>query len=94
VDWCGCARAAGQQIVQDRHLREQLAVLERAREPEPRDLVRRAAGDVVAAQADRALAAVDAAHAIEHAGLAGAVRADEREQLAGLHRERHASRGP
>ena len=36
---------AGQEIVQHRHLREQLAVLERAREPEPRDLMRRAAAD-------------------------------------------------
>ena len=45
--------AAGQQVVEHRHLRKQLAVLEGAREPEPRDLVRRAAGDVVAAKADR-----------------------------------------
>ena len=65
-------------------------MLERAGEPEPGDLVRLAAGDVVAAEADRALAAIDAAHAVEHAGLAGAVRTDQREQLARLHRERHA----
>ena len=32
----------GQQVVQHRHLAEQLAVLEGAREPEPGDLVRRA----------------------------------------------------
>src|SRR5512144_1691089 len=50
----------------------------------------RPVGDVVAAEADRALAVIDAAHAIEHAGLAGAVRTNEREQLAGLDRERHA----
>ena len=43
-----------------------------------------------AAEADRALAAIDAADAIEHAGLAGAVRADQREQFAVLDRERHA----
>ena len=42
-----------------------------------------------AAESDRAAAAVDAADAIEHAGLAGAVRADQREQFAGLDRERH-----
>ncbi len=75
---------AGQQVVEHRHLRKQLAVLERAREPEPRDLVRRAAGDVLAAEADRAVAAIDAADAVEHAGLAGAVRADQRQQLARL----------
>jgi len=49
-----------------------------------------ATGDVVAAIADRAVAAVDAAHAVEHAGLAGAVRPDQREQLACFHRERDA----
>ena len=83
--------AAGQQVLQHRHLRKQLAVLERAREAEPRD--RRAAPAPViscAAKADRAVAAVDAADAVEHAGLAGAVRADQREQLAGVDRERHA----
>ena len=73
-----------------RHLRKQLAVLERAGEAEPRDLVRRAAGDVLAAKADRAVAAVEAADAVEHAGLAGAVRPDQGEQLAGVHRERDA----
>ena len=39
--------AAGQQVVEHAHVRQQLAVLERAGEPEPGDLVRRAAGDVV-----------------------------------------------
>ena len=76
--------AAGQQVVQHAHLREQLAVLEGAGEAEPRDFVRRAAGDVLAAETDRAAAAIDAADAVEHAGLAGAVRADQREQLARL----------
>ena len=36
------------------------------------------------------VAAVDAADAVENAGLAGAVRADQREQFAGLGRKRHA----
>ena len=35
-------------------------------------------------------AAIDAADAVEHAGLAGAVRADQRQQLAALDRERNA----
>ena len=80
---------AGQKIFQHAHLREQFAMLERARKPEPRDVVRRAAGDVLASEADCAAAAIDAADAIEHAGLAGAVRPDQREQFAGLDRERH-----
>ena len=71
--------AAGQQIFQHAHLREQFAVLEGAGQPEPGDLVRRLAGDVAAAEADRARAAVDAADAVENAGLAGAVRADQRQ---------------
>src|SRR5581483_489411 len=66
-----------------------LAVLEGPREAEPRDLVRRAPRDVGVAEADGAAAAVDAADAVEHAGLAGAVRADQREQLARRNRERH-----
>ena len=37
---------AGQQIVEHGHLRKQLAMLERACDAEPRDLVRRTAGDV------------------------------------------------
>ncbi len=82
--------AAGQEVVEHRHLREQLAVLEGAREAEPRDLVRLAAGNVRAAEVDFSLAPIDAAHAVEHAGLAGAVRPDQREQLAGVDRERHA----
>ena len=45
---------AGQQVFQHAHLREQLAVLERAREAEPRDLVRRTAGDVLALEPDGA----------------------------------------
>ena len=84
--------AAGEQIVEHRHLRKQLAVLEGAGQTQPRDLVRLAPGDLAAAKADAAFAAVDAADAIEHAGLAGAVRPDQREQLAGVHRKRHARR--
>ena len=79
----------GQQVLQHRHLREQFAMLERAREAEARDLVRRARADRRPAEADGALPAIDAADAIEHAGLAGAVRSDQREQFAGIDRERH-----
>ena len=69
-------------------MREQLDVLERARDAEARHRARRQRGDVLAAKADAALALVDAADAVEDAGLAGAVGADQREQLAGLDGER------
>ena len=42
--------AAGQQIFQHGHLRKQFAVLEGAGEAEPRDLMRRPAGDIAAAE--------------------------------------------
>ena len=73
-----------------RHLREQLAVLERARNAE-RARSRAAAGRRCPRPRKRIApcAAIDAADAVEHAGLAGAVRADQREQLARLDRERH-----
>ena len=44
--------AAGHQVVEHAHVREQLAVLEGAGDAEPGDRVRRTAGDVVAAKAD------------------------------------------
>ena len=75
--------AAGHDVVEHAHVREQLDVLEGAGDAEPGDRARRQAGDVLAAEADAALAAVDAADAVEGAGLAGAVGADQREQLAG-----------
>src|SRR6187549_2490580 len=80
---------AGQQVVEHAHLREQLAVLERAGETEPGNLVRRASGNVLAAETDGAAAAIDAADAVERAGLAGAIRADQRKQLARGNRKRY-----
>ena len=82
--------AAGQQVLDHGHLGKQFAVLERARHAEPRDLARRAPGDRLAAKADSARPAIDAADAVEHAGLAGAVRADQRKQLALLDAQRDA----
>ena len=53
-------------------------VLERARQAEPADLVRRAPGDVAALEQDRAaVGPVDAAQAIEESRLARAVGADD-----------------
>ena len=50
--------------------------------------MRRATEDVGVAEPDRAVAAINATDAIERACLAGAVRADQREQFARLDRER------
>src|SRR5215470_3610496 len=79
--------AAGQEILDHCHVGEQLAMLEGARDPEPRDGMRRAAGKLLPAETDRPAATVEAADAVEDAGFAGAVRADQREQLAWLDRE-------
>src|SRR5262249_6730017 len=68
---------------------EQLAMLECAGETETRDLVRRPPSDVASAKRDPSLAAINAADAIEHAGFARTIRPDQREQLAGVDRERH-----
>jgi hypothetical protein len=48
--------AAGEQIIEHAHLRKQFAVLEGAGDPEPRHRMRRQAGDVAPAEADRACA--------------------------------------
>jgi hypothetical protein len=80
----------GQQVVEHRHVRKQLAVLEGSGKPKLRDVVRQPAGDILAAKADCAVAAVESADAVEHAGLTGAVRPDQREQLARVDSERNA----
>src|SRR5215470_1243379 len=81
---------AGQQILDHGHVGKQLAVLERARNAETGDVVRRASAKLLAAETDVTAAAVETADAVEHAGLAGTVRADQGEQLCGLDRERDA----
>src|SRR5262245_57768305 len=63
----------GHDVVEDAHVREQLDVLEGARNPEPGHRARRKARNVMPAKADAAFALVDAADAVESAGLAGAV---------------------
>ena len=80
--------AAGEQIIDHAHLRKQLAVLKGAGDAQARQFVRRQAGDVAAAKAYGALPAINAADAVEHAGLAGAIRPDQRQKLAALDRER------
>ena len=51
--------------------------------------MRRQTQNIPAAETDGALPAIDAADAVQHAGLAGAVRADQGKQFARLHRERY-----
>src|SRR5262249_57506571 len=71
--------AAGHDVVEHAHVREQLDMLEGARDTEPRHGARRQARYFAAAKADDAVAAVNAVDAIEGAGLAGTVWADQRE---------------
>src|SRR5205823_1495219 len=56
--------ASGQQVVQHRHLGEQLAMLEGAREAQARNRMRLMASDVGAAEEDPALGMINAADAI------------------------------
>src|SRR5207342_1201707 len=56
---------ACQQIVEHAHLRKKLAVLEGARKAEPRDLVWRTPGNILAPETDGAAAAIDAADTVE-----------------------------
>src|SRR5207245_10518245 len=81
---------AEHEVVADGHLWEELDVLENARDPEPRDLVRPHPSEVAVAEAHAAgPRPVNAVQAIEDRGLARAVRADDREQLALVRVERH-----
>jgi hypothetical protein len=83
------AVTADHDVLQHRHLRENLQVLERARQPAPRQPVGRKAGHRFAGKADDAvLRRVDAGNYIDQRGLARTVRADNREHLAG--RDRNA----
>ena len=71
------------QILQHRHAREDAAAFRRLRELEPRDLVGRHAGDVAAGEFNRALAGARIAADRHHQrGFAGAVGADQRDDLA------------
>ena len=63
-------------------------MLESACDPQARHVARRPPSDRNTAEADLALAAINAADAIEHAGLAGTIGPYEREQLALAYRER------
>lgn len=76
----------GEQVVEHGHVAEQLDVLERPGDPQPGDLVRLHAGDLVVPAVmvnDAAfLRVVQAADAVEQAGLARPVRPDDGQNLA------------
>src|SRR5215470_8777005 len=81
-------------VVEDRHAPEQSDVLERARDPQLGPLVRFQIRDVAAVEHDpSARGRVDAADAVEDARLAGAVGADDREEIAGVDLEAHPGQG-
>ncbi len=84
-----------EQVLAYRHAREQLGALERARQAQARPTKRRHAGDVAAVEQHPAVVgAQEAVEAVEEGGLAGAVRADETDELTGADLDRHiAQRG-
>jgi hypothetical protein len=74
--------AADHDVVEHRHVAEQGKILERTSDAESSAVVDRAAGERVALVEQLALGrAVVARDAIEHRGLAGPVRTDDREHL-------------
>src|SRR5206468_8456445 len=81
-------------VVEDAHAPEQGDVLERARDPQLGPLVRLQPRDVAAVEHDpSARGRVDAADAVEDARLAGAVGADDGEEVAGVDLEAHPGQG-
>ena len=74
---------ADQQVLHHGHVREQLGMLEGAADAGKRDLVHRHGRQIVAIEHDMAgIRPVDAVDAVQKRGLAGPVRADNRNQLA------------
>ena len=75
-------------VLERRHLHEEPDVLERAADAERGDRVRRLVGDVDAVEQDRARGRlVDPGELVEERRLAGAVRADQRDDRAARDRE-------
>src|SRR5438067_2045511 len=69
-------------VVEHRHAGEQRDVLERTGDPERGDMRWPGAGDVLAGESNAAgVGPVETADHVEKRGLAGAVRADNRDQL-------------
>ena len=77
-------------VVEHGHAGEQRDVLERARDAECGDLRRARMGDVAAFEGDGAAGrAVEARDHVEQGGLAGAIRTDDRHDLAATDGHRH-----
>src|ERR1035437_5697853 len=80
--------SSDEEVVEDRHPLEEGDVLKGPRDPQTRTGGGRAVGDVVSIEGDGApLWLIPAAYAVEHARLAGPVRADDREDLTIANRE-------
>src|SRR5262249_45175403 len=78
-------------VVEDTHAPEERDVLERAGDPESRALMRLKRRDVPTIERDApARGCVDPADAVEDAGLARAVGADDHEEIAGGDLDAHA----
>ena len=84
----GAQEGADHDVLQHRHAFKGLRHLERAGKPEPRALLRREVGDVVPLEQHAARGGLEiAGQAIEEGGFAGAVRADQAENIALLQRD-------
>src|SRR5437660_1772422 len=80
----------GDDIAEHRQAPEQPDLLERAREAEPRALVRRQADDIDTVEDDPArIRLIEPAHQIEQRRLAGSVRSDDRKHAAMWNIERN-----
>ena len=87
----GALERAHLEVLEHGHAREEAPPLRRLRDSHLHDRVRGRVGDVLAAEADRALARmVEAVDRAQRRRLAGAVRADQRDDLALVHLERDA----
>ena len=86
--------AAHEHVLERAHVAEDAQVLERARHARPRRLGGRQPGDVRALEEHASLGhGLQPAHDVEQRGLAGAVRADERGDLAFAHFHAHVVHG-
>ena len=80
-----------EQVVDDGRVLEQFDVLKRARHAEARQPIRGETGNILARQCDASRRGrVEPADNVEDGRLAGAVWADDGEDLSGLDREGHA----
>src|SRR5690606_32709377 len=79
---------AGHHVLEGRHVREDLQVLERAPDPCGGEAVRRQAGEIASVERDAAGARqVDAGEQVQQRRLAGAVRTDDRVHESGIELE-------